>query len=312
MNYKYVIFADFDEILKSDFTVFKGAPVKIFFLYTEFFKYSEFIAGLEKEQIQKYVENNKFINDGTKNKTIQVFGSDQQGHNLEYDVVDILLRLYKRGDVAVIVSDPNKYPRLQIFKEIYKDAGFILRVDTFANALIPGEEEIAPKKEEPAPLKEPEEEAAIIEVQEEQPAEEPKQVAPEEVFVAKQQEEPAPEKPSMEQQQEALIAGISDDPFVPQQEEQPAEESEENVFVSKQQAQKPVQEEPQEQEEAVIDLEAIPDEEAPAESQEEQPAEEAEIQKEDEPQEEPEDDGAIKKQENNDDGSSGNPFDFKF
>lgn len=302
MNYKYVIFADFDEILKSDFTVFKDKGVKLFFIYSEFVKYSEYIAKLDKEQVLNYVENNKFINAGTKNGTIIVYGNDDRF--LEYKVLDILLKAYKNGNVAVVVGDATKYPRLRIMQNIYAQVGFSLGLNSFAALFGPNAEpimepepepEVAPEKPE-APKQE--EEAAVIIQKEEKQAEE----KPENVFVSKQEAKPEPKQEEQPQEEAAVML---------QEEEQPqqkeAEEKPENVFVSKQEAKPEPKQEEQPQEEAVIQFEEKP--QAPA--QEEKPAQEQEEQQE---QEEPKEDNSfVKKQEGDSDEESAEvDFDFKF
>lgn len=268
MNYKYVIFADFDEILKSNFGYFKDEDVKIFIVYSEFAKYSEYVAKLGHEELKLYAENNHIINEGTKNKTIQAFGNPSV--TVEHNVVDLLLRLYKRGKVAVVVSDPTKYPRLQILQQIYKDSGFALGLDKFSVLFAPNAQ-FEPEPE-PEPEQEPAEEEAAVILETEEESKEPEPEPEENVFLRKEQ----PEQPK-EQPQEEHRALTKEDLGLgePKQEEPAPEEPEENVFLRKQEPEKAEEPAPQsheeavEQEEAAIILEPQEEEQEPEQPQEE-------------------------------------------
>lgn len=330
MNYKFVIFADFDEIKKSNFTIFNDTGVKIFFLHSEFVKYSEFLTQLPREKVQPYIENNKFINDGIKDKTIQVVSNENRF--LEHVLVDIVLKFYKKGNVAVVVSDPTQYPRLAVFKEIYKDAGFVLGVGPFASLFDPD----APQKGDDAPMEDEkvavvkeetdnEEEEIVIQKQDNKPAEQKEEPAPQEdddaVFVKQTGGESKQEQKSAPQGDEEEVA-INMDPQPDEQPEQKQQqkldESEDDDAIFKKQSgdEAPKKEESQE-EIATIEM---PEEPAQKEVQQEESQEEAvpveapEEPAKEEPQEEPEDDdGVIKKEDDgSDDGSQKKPFDFKF
>ena len=174
MNYKYVIFASANEIQIADFSLLENKGMKIFFLYSELKQYSDMVNALDKEKKMEFAARNKFINSALANKTAQVIGNGVD--LLEYQGMDILLRAYKKGNIAIVVTNPDAYPRFQAFKVIYNDAGFALDIDTFANLFGGAKVEKPEQPQEEKKVEEaPQQEEQKVEEKPEQKVEEPKQ-----------------------------------------------------------------------------------------------------------------------------------------